>query len=681
MRERPTIEERLAGAGLDAVTASRLAAALAGDTSSFLPGSDGTDPLLVAAVIAAGDPHLVRHALPLLLADLAARDPGPDDFGRGVLWHLRGLAAWRVDGDVAAATRALGRSLELLLEGPDPRAVVYAGRVLDTSGQVLHHQGLLTDARDEFERSLALKEAAGDAAGAALTLGNLGRLCMELGEFGAAAEHLGRDLEHVASTAPGLTRLRSQLLTQLGVCRTELGEGAEAGRLLAASEALAQGGDDPVGLAFAAVHLGRLALREGHVDAAALRADEARTLLPRLPAAVQPDLGALVGRLDAEVAWGRGDRSAARSLFDAAHAAYEAAGRVSPIERAELLEAWARASAEDGDAREAAELLRRALRHLDATTAETMRARLDERMRALDESTWLLHSTGRFVGHGQIELLLGQAGQAGFQGRKEEVTVLFSDIRSFTSISERLEPDVLVAVLNQYLGHMTRCVEHHGGMVDKFIGDAVMALFSLPTTHDDDADRAVAAALHMQAELQRMNRVLPADLPRFETGIGLHTGTVVAGLIGSPQKRSYTVIGDAVNTASRLEGMTKTLGVPILVTAAVVDALVRPARWTFLPFGAFRPKGRAGVVRAFHLAGERDGSAGADALVRRIEAAEEALADFRARRFARARARFETLAADGAGARGYALIARAARAHEDDPPPDDWDGSIELTEK
>ena len=429
------------------------------------------------------------------------------------------------------------------------------------------------------------------------------------------------------------------------------------------------------------MHLGRLALRRGAVDEAAGRAEEARALLTGMPAPVATDLGALVLHLDAEVAWARGERAAALEHFAAASAAYEAATRVSPVEHAELLEAWAGACAEDGRPLEAAQLLRRALRHLDATTAEVMRTRIDARMKALDESTWLLHSTGRFVGHGQIELLLSRAGQAGFQGRKEEVTTLFSDIRDFTSISERLEPDVLVSVLNRYLAHMTRCVEHHGGMVDKFIGDAVMAIFTLPEPHADDADRAVAAALHMQAELARFNRMLPADLPRFEAGIGLHRGAVVAGLIGSPQKRSYTVIGDAVNTASRLEGMTKTFGVPLLVTQAVVDALARPERWLLQPFGAFRPKGRACAVDVFHVAGARDDSAHAGRAVRRIAAAEEALADLRARRFARARSRLETLAADGAGARGYALLAAWARAFVDDAPPDDWDGSIELTEK
>ena len=443
MRDPAGLEKRLAEAGLDAVTASRLAAALAGDASSILPGAGTAEPLILAAIVAAGDPHLVGQALPLLLAALDRHGDDLDDFERGVLWHLRGLAAWRAAGDVAAATAALNHGIELLLGHADPRAAAYVGRVLDTSGQVLHHQGLLADARLEFERSLALKEAASDDAGTALTLGNLGRLCMELGDFRAGAGHLQRDLDHVNATAPGMTRLRGQLLTQLGVCRAELDDPVGAAGLLAASEALAREGGDGVGLAFATVHLGRFALRRDDVEEAAHRATKPVATWPRSrPPRGRPARPRLPPRRRGGV--GTRGTGAALERFAEARAAYAAASRVSPVEHAELLETWARACAEDGRARDAAQLLQQALRHLDATTAEALRARIDARLKALDESTWLLHSAGRFVGHGQIELLLEAGGPGRFPGRREEVTVLFSDIRGFTGVSERLAPDALI---------------------------------------------------------------------------------------------------------------------------------------------------------------------------------------------------------------------------------------------
>jgi adenylate cyclase len=296
----------------------------------------------------------------------------------------------------------------------------------------------------------------------------------------------------------------------------------------------------------------------------------------------------------------------------------------------------------------------------------------------------MLHSAGRFVGHDQIDVLLSQAGQAGFRGHEEHVTVLFSDLRGFTSVSEKLEPEVLIEVLNRYLAHMTHCIEHFGGRVDKFIGDAVMAVFSLPTTRADDADRAVAAALYMEAELERFNRTLPEGVARLAAGVGLHTGRVVAGLIGSPRKRSYTVIGDAVNTASRLEGMTKHLGAPTIISGDVQDGLQQPDRWLLVPLGRFRPKGRRGAVEVLQLRGERDGSAWSRAVDREIAVATEALARFQAGHFKDARERYDGLARAGSeddGASAYVRLAAHAAAYEAAQPGSAWDGTIELTEK
>jgi adenylate cyclase len=354
------------------------------------------------------------------------------------------------------------------------------------------------------------------------------------------------------------------------------------------------------------------------------------------------------------------------------------------VELAELLHVHAEACHALGRDRKAAALLRRALRALDGTTAHELRGALDARLAEVDEGAWMLHSAGRFVGHEQIEFLLAQAGQTGFRGRQEQVTVLFSDLRQFTTVSEGLDPETLIEVLNRYLERMTRCVEHFGGMVDKFIGDAVMALFTLPTPRPDDADRAVAAALFMQAELERVNRSLPRGIPRLATGVGLHTGRVVAGLIGSPRKRAYTVIGDAVNTASRLEGMTKILGAPTLVTREVRDRLADPDRWLLGPLGRYRPKGRRGTVEVYQVLGERDGPFAAPAAEEEIAAARQALDHLAARAFGDAARGFEALATARAcapAAKGYAALAAHARAWEVHPPPAAWDGAIELTEK
>ncbi len=159
-------------------------------------------------------------------------------------------------------------------------------------------------------------------------------------------------------------------------------------------------------------------------------------------------------------------------------------------------------------------------------------------------------------------------------GKSVETTVLFSDIRNFTGMSEELGPHPTVALLNEYFTIMVECIQKQGGMLDKFIGDAIMAVFGLPMAHDDDADRAVRAAIAMITELRRWNtqRTAAAKSP-LDIGIGIHTDKVVSGNIGSPRRMDYTVIGDGVNLASRLEGACKQYFSRILTTESTLRQL------------------------------------------------------------------------------------------------------------
>ena len=156
-------------------------------------------------------------------------------------------------------------------------------------------------------------------------------------------------------------------------------------------------------------------------------------------------------------------------------------------------------------------------------------------------------------------------------GEKRDIAILFSDIRSFTSISELNKPETIVAFLNRYFTTMCTIIKKHGGTIDKFIGDAIMALFGAPVSYEDNARRAVAAAYEMREALPTVpleDLVLPAGM-NFNIGIGIHYGDVIVGSIGSSDKTDYSVIGDNVNLASRMEGLTKTYGSMILVTDAV----------------------------------------------------------------------------------------------------------------
>ena len=149
--------------------------------------------------------------------------------------------------------------------------------------------------------------------------------------------------------------------------------------------------------------------------------------------------------------------------------------------------------------------------------------------------------------------IAGQEGEIQLGGARRQVVVLFSDIRGFTSLSERMNPDEIASLLNDYFSEMVEIVFHHGGTLDKFMGDALMALWGAPITRIDDADRATRAAIAMQQSLGRLNtRWARQGRPALSIGIGLNLGEVFAGNIGSQRRLEYTVIGDAVNIAARL---------------------------------------------------------------------------------------------------------------------------------
>ena len=187
-------------------------------------------------------------------------------------------------------------------------------------------------------------------------------------------------------------------------------------------------------------------------------------------------------------------------------------------------------------------------------------------------------------------------------GEKRDVAILFSDIRSFTSISESNKPETIVAFLNRYFTIMCKIIQKYGGTVDKFIGDAIMAIFGAPVSYEDNARRAVCAAYEMREALESVpleDLVLPADM-KFNIGIGIHYGDVIVGSIGSDDKTDYSVIGDSVNLASRLEGLTKTYGTMILVSEATKDD-IGESDFVFRHLDDVKVKGKEKAVPIFAI--------------------------------------------------------------------------------
>ena len=252
------------------------------------------------------------------------------------------------------------------------------------------------------------------------------------------------------------------------------------------------------------------------------------------------------------------------------------------------------------------------------------------------------------------ESLLAQ-GKIELGGEERTVTTLFSDIRSFTTISEATQPKELVTQLNAYFTAMSRAIEARHGVVDKFIGDAIMALFGAPLKGESDAENAVRAALGMRDALAALNAErVRAGLPRWKTGVGLNTGTVVAGTLGSEDRWSYTVIGDGVNLASRLEGLTKHYGADIIVSESTRDAA---PGFVYRTLDRVIVQGRKDAVQIFQPLGEGTPPAW-------LADFEEGLRLYRARDWDGAGKRFEAVLAavpDDGPARMYLERAAAMR--------------------
>jgi adenylate cyclase len=215
---------------------------------------------------------------------------------------------------------------------------------------------------------------------------------------------------------------------------------------------------------------------------------------------------------------------------------------------------------------------------------------------------------GRYVSKDVYDQLIADPARAQLGGQRREMTVLFSDIRGFTTFSEAGQPEEIVAILNVYFTHMVDIVFRHKGTIDKFVGDMVMALFGAPLDDPDHADHAVEAALDMLGELQRLNERWQGEGgPALDIGIGINTGPMIAGNIGSEAIMSYTVIGDAVNLGARLESLNKNYGTRIIISEATRSRL--KGRYAFRALGDVVVKGKTYGVPIFEVLGRADQAA------------------------------------------------------------------------
>jgi adenylate cyclase len=274
----------------------------------------------------------------------------------------------------------------------------------------------------------------------------------------------------------------------------------------------------------------------------------------------------------------------------------------------------------------------------------------------------------QYVSRTVVDRILADPARAKLGGERKELTVLFSDIRNFSAFAEEMKPEELAGFLGEYLTPMTELVLESGGMLDKYIGDAVMAIWAAPVDMPDHAARACDVALRMQAALRELNASWKQQGKRqIAIGIGINTGAMAVGNMGSAARFDYTVLGDQVNYGSRLEALTKEYGVGILVGEATANAA--GATFVFRELDLVRVKGRAAAAPVYELVG-RAGEVTVD------ERWPKALADYRKRDFATARESFAAL-----GDPAAATMAKRCENLAETQPGADWDGVYEQRSK
>ncbi|HEX2509115.1 MAG TPA: adenylate/guanylate cyclase domain-containing protein [Microvirga sp.] len=230
---------------------------------------------------------------------------------------------------------------------------------------------------------------------------------------------------------------------------------------------------------------------------------------------------------------------------------------------------------------------------------------IDDLGRSVSTMRAVVRTFSSFVPKRLVQQLVETGTTLRLGGSRRDITVLFTDIEGFTGISEKADPEQLMLQTSRYLAVMTEAIVAHGGTVDKFVGDAIMAIWNAPTEDADHVLHACAAALACRAANRKLNEAFEREgWPAYKTRFGLHTGEALVGIVGSSDRMSYTALGATVNLAARLEPLNKEYGTEILVSEAVAERAA--VRFDVRPVDAVRPRGFEEAIRVFELVGVRD---------------------------------------------------------------------------
>lgn len=284
---------------------------------------------------------------------------------------------------------------------------------------------------------------------------------------------------------------------------------------------------------------------------------------------------------------------------------------------------------------------------------------------------------GQYVPPELVDEMAKDPGAYSLEGSSRDMTVLFSDVRGFTTISEGLDPKQLTQLMNEFLTPMTHVIHHHRGTIDKYMGDAIMAFWGAPVPDPDHPRNALLAAMEMIAKLDSLQAHFKSrGWPPIKVGVGLNTGDMTVGNMGSEFRLAYTVMGDAVNLGSRLESLTKNYGVDIMVSEFTS---ARVPDFAFRELDCVRVKGKDKPVRIYEPIGpERELKTDERDELARYN---EALTMYRSQQWAPARQAFARLQQRSPLRALYPLYLERIAHFEQQPPPADWDGTYTFLTK
>jgi adenylate cyclase len=307
-------------------------------------------------------------------------------------------------------------------------------------------------------------------------------------------------------------------------------------------------------------------------------------------------------------------------------------------------------------------------------------------MRTERDRAYLKSAFGRYVSPALLDQLTKDSSRLRLGGEMREMSILFCDIRGFTSLAETMDAEALTHFVNSFLTPMTEIILRRQGTIDKYIGDCIMAFWNAPLLQPQHAEFAVRAALDMIGELVRLNSIWHAEAEAagrpfggIGVGIGIATGTCCVGNLGSEQRFDYSVLGDDVNLASRLEGQTKFYGLAVIVSEATLGLL---PRFAALELDLLHVKGKSQARRIFAVLGDEE-TAGQGWFATLAADHQAMLTAFRAQRWSEAASLVESCAARAPAEANdlYRLYAARIELFRVEPPSEDWDGAMVAESK